>query len=130
MIAAEAAGDWERLAELETALWTDGQAQSHGRAPAHVRDRVLRWIRDEYLRTDGKATRIRLDPPAVGRLHEIRVPTLVILGDLDTSSILRMADVMVEGIAGARKTVCPGVAHMLPLEIPDEFNQTVLTFLP
>jgi 3-oxoadipate enol-lactonase len=42
---------------------------------------------------------------------------------------LTMADLMVEGIAGAYKVVFPGVAHMIPMERPEEFNRVLLEFL-
>ncbi len=70
-----------------------------------------------------------LEPPAAGRLREIQVPTLVVVGDLDTSGTLAMADVLERGIAGARKVVYPGAAHMLPMEQPARFNRLVLDFL-
>ncbi len=129
MEAAEAARDWKRLADLETAMWADGPGQPAGRLAPELRRRVWQWIYENYTRNDGRATPIPLDPPAAGRLHEIRVPTLVLAGDLDTKAISLMADAMAAGIAGARKIVYPGVAHMIPLEIPDQFNETVLSFL-
>ena len=70
-----------------------------------------------------------LDPPAAGRLHEIAVPTLVIVGDLDTTGTLAMANQMAGAIPGARKVVIPGVAHMVNMEEPARFNEVVLGFL-
>jgi pimeloyl-ACP methyl ester carboxylesterase len=70
-----------------------------------------------------------LEPPAAGRLQEIRVPTLVMVGDLDVSSSIPTANRIAEGIAGARLIVFPGVAHMVNLERPAEFNRAVLDFL-
>jgi 3-oxoadipate enol-lactonase len=128
--AATQAADWERAANLEAALWADGPGQPEGRAPAGVRERVRQWTFDNYTRADGTPTPIPLEPPAFGRLHEIRVPTLVLVGDLDEKWTLLMADDMEKGIPGARKVVFPGVAHMIPMEIPEQFNETVMFFLP
>jgi 3-oxoadipate enol-lactonase len=130
MDAAYEAGDWERLTDMETAAWADGPGQPEGRAPAHVRERVRRWTLDSYTRKDGKTTPIQLEPPAAGRLHEIHAPTLILVGDLDEKATRLMADAMASGIPGARKAVFRGVAHMVPLEVPDEFNRTVMSFLP
>lgn len=130
MEATSDAGDWRKLADLETAMWADGPAQPAGRVAPEVRERVWRWIYENYTRTDGKTTPIPLDPPAIGRLHEIRVPTLILAGDLDTKSTMLMAEAMTKGIAGARKIIIPGVAHMVPLEVPDQFNELVMSFLP
>lgn len=130
MEAAEERGDWHTLADLETAMWADGPGQPENRLPSEIRHRVWRWIYDNYTRKDGKATPVPLDRPAAGRLHEIRVPTLVLAGDLDTRAIMLMADAMTAGIPGARKLIFPGVAHMAPLEVPDQFSETVMPFLP
>jgi pimeloyl-ACP methyl ester carboxylesterase len=40
-----------------------------------------------------------------------------------------MADRLEEGIAGARKVVIEGTAHMVPMEKYEEFNEVVLGFL-
>jgi pimeloyl-ACP methyl ester carboxylesterase len=70
-----------------------------------------------------------IEPKAAGRLSEIHVPTLIIVGDEDVHSILAIAGILETGIAGARKVVIPGTAHHLNMEKPREFNQAVLDFL-
>ena len=70
-----------------------------------------------------------LDPPAAGRLGEITVPTLVIVGDRDIPHIQQIADTLANGIAGARKVVMPNTAHVPNMEQPAAFNQLVLDFL-
>lgn len=57
------------------------------------------------------------------------MPTLIIVGDLDTSHIRAAAGFMEQGIRGARKVVLPGTAHMLSMERPEEFARVVLEFL-
>jgi pimeloyl-ACP methyl ester carboxylesterase len=71
----------------------------------------------------------RIEPPASGRLGEISVPTLVIVGDADAPLIVRTAEVLANSIRGARQLVLPETAHMVNLERPAEFNQAVLDFL-
>lgn len=70
-----------------------------------------------------------LNPPAVSRLKDIRVPTLIIDGALDHPEILRAGDVMVGQIPNARKVVIDGAAHVPNMEKPAEFNRAVLDFL-
>ncbi len=70
-----------------------------------------------------------VEPSAAGRLSEIRVPTLIIVGDQDVELILAIADKLEEGIAGAKKVVIPGTAHHLNMEKPEEFNRVVIEFL-
>ena len=71
----------------------------------------------------------RLDPPAVERLANVAVPTLVIVGDADQPDILAGADVLAREIPGARKAVVANAAHMVNMERPAEFNRLVLEFL-
>jgi pimeloyl-ACP methyl ester carboxylesterase len=72
---------------------------------------------------------IPLVPAAVNRLAEINVPALVITGDLDTPRTLAGADFLVQNIPGAKKATMNGVAHLPNMELPEEFNQLVLSFL-
>ncbi len=71
----------------------------------------------------------RLDPPAVGRLATLQVPTLVMVGELDLPDTQRVADVLADGIEGARKVTIPGVGHLLNLAAPERFEAEVLKFL-
>ncbi len=70
-----------------------------------------------------------LDPPAIGRLHEIQAPTLVVVGDHDQSYLLDLARRVAAEAADAELAVIPGAAHMVNMEQPDAFNETVLAFL-
>ena len=70
-----------------------------------------------------------LDPPAMGRLGEIRASTLVVLGDLDMPGILEIGDALKENVDGAKVVVIRGAAHMVNMEEPEEFNRIVLDFL-
>lgn len=63
------------------------------------------------------------------RLPEIRVPTLVIIGENDLSVPVSRARAMADRIPGAAFHVVPGAPHMAPLECPDLFNPPVLEFL-
>jgi pimeloyl-ACP methyl ester carboxylesterase len=70
-----------------------------------------------------------LEPPAAGRLHEIRVPTLAIVGDLDVRGVLHATDLVATSVPGAGKAIVTGTAHMLTMERPHEFETIVLDFL-
>lgn len=120
---------WEKLVELETALWTDGHGQPTNRVDGGMRRRMVEWNLWNYRAQPGEGKPQPLDPPAVGRLSEVSVPTLVMWGDLDESGVLAGGEALVAGIAGARSHVFEGVAHMVNLERPEQFTQHVLTFL-
>ena len=70
-----------------------------------------------------------LDPPALDRLSEIGIPTLVIAGSEDHESIRDIANSLVQQIPTARKVLIAGAHHMVNMEKPVEFNQAVLDFL-
>ena len=70
-----------------------------------------------------------MKPPAIERLGEIHVPTLVLVGDADASDHLQIAEILERGIPGARKIVIPDVGHLVNLETPGLFNRQVLEFL-
>jgi pimeloyl-ACP methyl ester carboxylesterase len=126
---AESTKDFERLIGLEVHLWADGGDQSEGRAPAHVREQMREMIANAYRRAQPEGRPIPLQPPAAVRLHEIKVPTLIIAGALDTSAVLQMADTMEQHIAGAKKLIVEGAAHVPSMEFPDQFNQALSAFL-
>ncbi len=123
------AGDREALVEMELRLWTDGPGQSRDRVSAELRRRMEEMGRENYAAAQPDGQPQALQPPTVGRLDEIRVPTLVMVGDLDVPEVIGSCDRIAEGIKGARRIVFPGVAHMVNLERPREFNTAVLDFL-
>jgi 3-oxoadipate enol-lactonase len=63
------------------------------------------------------------------RLHAIRVPTLVITGEIDVAAPVSRARAMADAIPKAVLHIVPGAPHMAPLERPDLFNPPVLEFL-
>ncbi len=123
------AKDWEKLVELETALWTDGPGQPTNRVDGGMRRRMVEWNLWNYRAQPGEGKPQPLDTPAVGRLAEVAVPTLVMWGDLDEGGVLAGGEALASGIAGARSHVFEGVAHMVNMERSEEFTTRVLDFL-
>jgi 3-oxoadipate enol-lactonase len=73
--------------------------------------------------------RLRLEPPAIGRLGEIKVPTLVIVGDRDLPEMIEAGDRLASEIPNARRVVFPGTAHLVSMERPERFLEVVTEFL-
>jgi pimeloyl-ACP methyl ester carboxylesterase len=71
----------------------------------------------------------QLDPPALGRLHEIAVPTLILPADHDPPFMLRSSAALAAGIPGARVVQIADVDHVVPLRSPEAFKDAVLAFL-
>lgn len=117
-------GDLERMVDLQLQVWT----------PLRTDPRVDRRIRDMAMdnkRVDTLDWSLseRLDPPAAGRLGEVRVPTLVILGERDVGPMAVIGEKLATGIAGAHKMVIKGADHLPNMRAPEEFNRIVLDFL-
>lgn len=53
-----------------------------------------------------------VDSPASGRLNEMIVLTLVMVGDDDLSGFHKIADILHKNIRNFRKAVLSGVGHM------------------
>lgn len=126
--AAEQQKDQALVNELELQLWVDGPGQSSRRVPLALRERMRAMNGVALSHTEELRPR-RLDPPAAGRLAEITVPTLVVVGDLDTGGVRAACAALANGIRGAQYVIIPGVAHMVNLEKPDEFYGVVDGFL-
>lgn len=69
------------------------------------------------------------DPPAIHRLEQIHVPTLVIVGEHDFADYHAIADTLQQRIPHAQKVVLPGVGHVSMMEAPGPFNEVVSAFL-
>ena len=110
---------------------------------------ISEWSQDKYLIAPGNdAARKRLlslllanpqdmnhpdfplgNKPALPRLHEIRVPTLILVGDADIPDVHAHAGAIEAGIPNSRRVVIEGVGHIMYLEKPAEFSRHVIDFI-
>ncbi len=122
--------DVARAVDISLAVWTDGPGRLPAQAAPDVRERVRAMTTRNWERPDDEAQAetpsVPLEPPAIGRLSQLGVPTLVILGELDVPNPLNQ---LVAEIAGAKKVIMAETAHHPFMEKPAEFNQIVLDFL-
>lgn len=127
--AADKANDMDAVNRGEVRLWVDGPRRPEGSAPAAVRELVLdmngRSLQTDWHSAENQST----DPPAIGRLGEIKAPTLVVVGDEDLPHAAANAEVITSNVASARSAVIRGAAHLPSLERPEEFNRLLLDFL-
>jgi len=68
------------------------------------------------------------DSQVIEHLSEIKVPTLILVGEYDTP-FLKAADYMAKTIPGAQRVTIPQSGHAVNLDNVLAFNQAVLTFL-
>jgi 3-oxoadipate enol-lactonase len=97
--------------------------------PAALREAVLEMDRPlvEPGRIFGKP--IPLAPAANERLDEIHVPTLVVVGALDTSGTRASAARLAAAVPGARLETIPDVAHLIGMEAPDRLAELIVEHL-
>jgi pimeloyl-ACP methyl ester carboxylesterase len=67
--------------------------------------------------------------PALPRLGEIHIPTLLLVGDADIPDVQAHAGAIEAGIPSARRVVISDVGHLMYLEKPAEFSRIVVEFL-
>jgi len=126
---AEQSKDWDTVVEIDMRVWLAGPRRAKADIDPHLWARAAMINRINYGRSDPEPTPIVLDPPAIGRLNEIKKPALVIVGEYDMSGALWASQRISEGIAGARRVVMSDTAHLPPMEKPQEFNKLALEFL-
>lgn len=120
--------NWEELVELETQLWTDGPGQPPDRVDPELRRQMIGWNMQNYL-AEQPASQVVAPPSAAEHLADIGVPVLAIWGTLDESTVGEAGRRLVAAVSDGRSHVFDGVAHMVNLERPDEFNRVVRDFL-
>jgi 3-oxoadipate enol-lactonase len=127
--AAEQASDWDGATEIDTQIWLDGVGQPATRVDPAVRAAFKAM--DRELLEPGRVygNRKPADEPAAERLGSVRVPTLVVIGDLDTEGTRASAEKLAAEVPGARLIHLPDVAHMVGMERPDELGAMIVEFL-
>ena len=130
---AEEAGDWDLAAELDTRIWVDGWRDGVNQPTTRVDPAVRASIKamDRELLEPGRVygDRRRLDPPAVERLETIAQPTLVVIGDLDTTGTRSAGKLVAQRVAGARIERLPDVAHIIGMEAPETLAALIVEHL-
>ena len=126
---AEDDGDWDLAAEYDARIWMDGPGQPATRVAPEVRAAFIRM--DRELLEPGRVygNRRKADVPALGRLSTVRVPTLVVVGELDTAGTRASAERLAADVPGARLIRIPDVAHIIGMEVPNELAALIVEHL-
>ena len=119
--------DWDWLADFETGWWADGPGQPRDRVAPEVRAAVHDWILSNYRAEKEEGIPLVLQPPAAGRLGELTVPALVIIGLRDDAATVEAGRHLVSALPAAR-VMDFDTAHMVNLEEPDRFTQALFDF--
>jgi pimeloyl-ACP methyl ester carboxylesterase len=116
--------------EKATALWLKDPFMSPAMEQARLastlrkiaRENAHCWLENPVLQRSPR-------PAAATRLGDIKVPTLLVVGDRDVPQIKATIATLNKGIIGAKKVVIQGAGHMVNMEQPSAFNDSVLSFL-
>jgi 3-oxoadipate enol-lactonase/4-carboxymuconolactone decarboxylase len=128
-------------------MWRQRAATVRAEGVAAIADATLaRWVTPGFLASPrGRGLRnllLRTHPEGYAAAAEalgsadltrstpkLRVPTLVLVGELDPSTPVAAAEALRDAIPGARLAVIPGAAHIPMVERPDEVTAAILDFL-
>ncbi|MBA2681736.1 MAG: alpha/beta hydrolase [Ktedonobacteraceae bacterium] len=123
-------GDLPAATELNLRFWVDGPQRTATQVNPTVRQRVYEMQYHAFtVPMPEDADEQELQPSAITRLADVRVPTLIIVGDLDLPEKLELTAHLASSIPGARSEIITGAAHMVSMEQPQQFNRIVLNFL-
>jgi 3-oxoadipate enol-lactonase len=125
-------GDLDAAVEVNLRAWVDGPARSRDAVDRAVRAFVGEMQRRAFELPgwdSDVAPESELEPSAAGRLAELRIPVLVIVGLADWPPVIEVAERIGREVDGARVVRWPGVAHLPSLERPNEFERLVREFL-
>ena len=125
------AGELDLAAELETQIWFDGMGRTSTQVNQAMRQLVYEMDRTA-LGHDAKRLGKRSPDtpvPAVGRLGELYIPMLVIVGAHDTPYMQAAASYITDKVPSAQKVVIADAAHLPNMDQPAEFQRIVAEFL-
>jgi pimeloyl-ACP methyl ester carboxylesterase len=80
----------------------------------------------------GRDNRVPTRPPdrvAVKFLSEIKVPTLILVGEFDIPDVHAHAGAINAGIPNSKREIIPKSGHLIPIEQPVVFNEAVMNYL-
>jgi pimeloyl-ACP methyl ester carboxylesterase len=108
--AAEEAEDLDELNRLDAWLWLDGPTAPEGRVGGNLRELFLE-MNSRALHA-GHPGELAPHPDAWSRLDEIRVPALVLVGDLDLPDMKAVDEQLADALSDGRLVWLHDTAHL------------------
>ncbi len=125
---ASEAGDIDALVRMEVAYWDLGLSRDVDDGDPEFLQRAIELnVGAEHW--DFAGLDQPLDPPAVSRLHEILVPALVVVGDLDVTDVTVGYRLLLEGLPNAEGLRFADSAHLPSVERAERFTSALRAWL-
>lgn len=94
-----------------------------------AKNKIIELVKNNPIRIYGSQIIASQKTPAYKRLNEINIPVLILCGEFDIPDVHAHAGAINAGISNSRRIVIPKAGHLIPMEQPDLFNETVANFL-
>jgi len=122
-------GDIDRVNAIKAHLWLDGPLQSEGRVSGRARDLFL-GMNSIVLRAPAAGSDLDVVqiPPAFDRLAELKVPALMIWGELDFPHIKERCQVVANRMTNCAALEIAGSAHLPSLDKPNDVTAAIVQF--
>lgn len=91
--------------------------------------KLIELVKNNPIRIYGTQIIASQKTPAYKRLNEINIPVLILCGEFDIPDVHAHAGAINAGISNSRRMIIPKAGHLIPMEQPDLFNETVANFL-
>ena len=128
--AAAKAGDLARIVELDASIWLTGEGRTLDDIDP---DLVNLFLEMDRIPATTEAERNEyaesFDPPTNGRLSDISLPTLVMVGAHDVPDLIESANYLADRLSDHSVVVIKDSAHLPSFEQPESFNAALLAFL-
>jgi 3-oxoadipate enol-lactonase len=119
----------EDVVEAFQTAWTDGPRRRPDGIDPAVREKVRAMVLENVEDWEERSIEYRPLPLAIERLDSLQVPVLALVGDLDMPGVIEIVELIKSRVPGAQMIMIPGVAHLINMEKPEEFNRIVFQFL-
>ena len=114
----------KRMSDEKYADWSLKYFDMDDEVRKYLKQEQLKLKKEELLKITDAIYSFKLLP-----LENIKVPTLVIVGENERKAVFPHIDKMVELIPDAKRVVIPRAGHASNLENPEVFNREVEDFL-
>jgi pimeloyl-ACP methyl ester carboxylesterase len=128
MKAATEAEDIDAIVRTEVAFWDLGPSRDVDDVDPEFLERAIE-LNVGAAHWDFAGLDQPLDPPAVARLHEIAVPALVVVGELDVTESKLGYELLMAGLPKAEGLRFPDSAHLPSVERAEQFTSDLRAWL-